>query len=406
MQRNTIITATKMGAVVRLRVDVVESSNRHTTARDQGAPGRLFLCLFLPFSERVMPMTFSIRKAVEDSPSYPFQHVDAAIKLDQNESSDDFPDVLKAEVLRRLSETPWHRYPDLHAAPLRKALAVYEQWPEKGVVVTTGSNVLIGLISQIAGIGQQVVTVKPSFALYALDARLLGAETTEVPLRKDLTVDVAGLLDAIRTADKPGVIYLAQPQAPTGASLSMREIRTLAEASREWLLVLDEAYGDFSGTDCKPIATAFPHVIILRTLSKAWGLAGLRLGYALTSEHVAAQLQKVAPPFGVSVMQSVAAEVALSHPQYMKSRAHRIVDERQRVYRALVDHPSWEVFPSHANFLLIRTPDATKAFAALHERGILVRRQDAHYGLEGCIRVTIGTPHENDAFIAAAAAIG
>ena len=394
-----------MGAVILLRLDIVERFNRQTDARYQGALGRLFLCLFRPCSQRVMPMIFSIRKAVEDSPTYPFQHVDAAIKLDQNESPEDFPEALKAEVLRRLASTRWNRYPDLHAEQVCKAVAGYENWPEDGVVVTTGSNVLIRLISQIAGIGQHVLTVKPSFALYALDGRLLGAHTTEVPLRDDLTVDVAGLQTAIKTVGRPGVLYLPQPQAPTGAVVSMADVRALAEASREWLLVLDEAYGDFSEADCKSIAAEFPHIVVLRTLSKAWGLAGLRLGYALMSEQVARNVKKMAPPFGVSVMQCVAAEVALSHPQYMKSRAQGIIDERERVYRALDEHPTWKVFPSHANFLLIRTLDATKAFEALRLRGLLVRRQDANYGLEGCIRVTIGAPHENDAFIAAAAAL-
>jgi histidinol-phosphate aminotransferase len=355
-------------------------------------------------------MTFSIRKAIVDSAEYPFKYVDAAIKLDQNESPDDFPPELKAEVLRRLSLTPWNRYPDLNAEQLCRQIAEYESWPEEGVVVTTGSNVLISLICQIAGIEQRVLTVKPSFALYALDARLLGAEVTEVPLLDDFSVDVAGLTSTIGSvaasgASEKGVIYLPQPQAPTGGTVAMSDLRTLAENSAGWLLVLDEAYGDFSESDCKTIAADYPHVIILRTFSKSWGLAGLRLGYALTSKTVASSLRKVAPPFAVSVLQTVAAQVALSNPTYMRDRSRAIIEERERVYQSLKRHPTWEVFASQTNFLLIRTPDAAAAFDGLLRQGVLVRRQDSYHGLEGCIRVTVGAPHENDAFIAAAAVL-
>jgi histidinol-phosphate aminotransferase len=351
-------------------------------------------------------MVASIRSAVTQSPDYPFKLIDAPIKLDQNEAPEDFPAELKAEVLRRLAEAPWHRYPDLHAETLCQAIGEHEAWPVAGVVTTTGSNVLISLLSQIAGIGKAVVTVKPTFALYALDANLLGGNTVEIPLRDDLTVDIAAVISAIREtpdADR-GVVYLAQPQAPAGSALSSSDLMSLAEASSGWLLVLDEAYCQFSESDCKFIAEKHRHVVLLRTFSKSWGLAGLRLGYALTSEEVARQLKKMAPPFAVSVMQTVALQVALENPQYVNARIRTIIDERKRVHDILLNHPTWKVYRSHANFLLIRTPDAGKAFDQLLSHGVLVRRQDSYYGLGGCIRVTIGTRAENDAFLAAVAA--
>ena len=150
------------------------------------------------------------------------------------------------------------------------------------------------------------------------------------------------------------------------------------------------------------MARSFPNVVVLRTFSKAWGLAGLRLGYALASDEVARQLRKLVPPFAVSVMQTVAAEVALANPEYMRERVERTVRERERIALALEGHPSWKVYPSAANFLLIRTPDAAHASEQLLKAGVLIRRQDAYAGLAGCIRVSVGTPEENDAFLRAA----
>lgn len=349
-------------------------------------------------------MNSPIRSAVRASPEYPFVPVEAAVKLDQNEAADDLPEALKARVLERLGATPWHRYPDLHAEGLCRAIGEHAGWPASGVVVTTGSNVLIALLIQLAALEARVVTVTPNFALYGLDAKLLGARLTEVPLRADMSVDMEPLVAALDTGDgqPTGVVYLPRPHAPTGSLAPEGDLERLVSASTGWLTVIDEAYHEFAGTDALALARRFPHVVLMRTFSKAWGLAGLRLGYVLASDEVARQLRKLVPPFAVSVMQTVAAEVALAHPGFMRASVARTVAERDRVAAALRAHPTWQVFPSSANFLLIRTPDAAQAWRMLLAGGVLVRRQDAQPGLEGCLRVTIGTPAENDAFLRAA----
>jgi histidinol-phosphate aminotransferase len=346
-------------------------------------------------------MTLPIRPAVLSSPEYPFNPIDAPVKLDQNESPDDFPSELKRHVLERLQTAPWNRYTDLHSDGLCAAIGAHEEWPADGVVVTTGSNVLIPLLTQLTGLGRRVVSVKPAFALYALGARLLDVALTEVPLRPDFSLDMDGLLAALRGGE-PGVLFLAVPHAPTGAGASRDDIATLVDAAAGWLVVIDEAYCHFAGRDFRDLARAHPNVVLLRTFSKAWGLAGLRLGYLMASRDVAANLKKLVPPFATSVLQTVAAEVALAHPEVMRERVRRTVAERERVFAALTRHPRWTTTPSQANFLLIRTPDPAAAHAHLLARGVLLRRQDGLFGLEGCIRVTIGTPEENDRFLAAA----
>ncbi|OGB12641.1 MAG: hypothetical protein A3E51_03890 [Burkholderiales bacterium RIFCSPHIGHO2_12_FULL_67_38] len=355
------------------------------------------------------PLPPPVRAAVLASPDYPFSPIDAPVKLDQNESFADFPAPLKALALERMQQLPWHRYTDLHAEELTAAIARHDGWSASGTVATTGSNVLIALLVQLAALGGRVLTVKPNFALYALDASLLGATLTEVPLRPDHSLDMDALIAALETdadagtpAQPRGVIYLPRPHAPTGSLCELDGLDRLAWACPGWLLVIDEAYHHFTDTDARALARQHPHVVLLRTFSKAWGLAGLRLGYALASDEVARQLRKLVPPFGVSVLQTVSALVALEHPDYLRERVAHTRSERERLFNALRQHPTWQVAPSHANFLLVRTPDAARAHADLLTQGVLVRRQDSLHGLQGCLRVTVGSVQENDAFLRAA----
>ncbi|MEI7446528.1 MAG: histidinol-phosphate transaminase [Burkholderiales bacterium] len=352
-------------------------------------------------------MRLPIRPAVAASPDYPFTPLDAPIKLDQNEAPEDVPASLKALALERLATMPWHRYPDLNAEGLAASIAAHEGWTAAGVVPATGSNVLIAQLVALAGLGAHVITVAPAFALYALDARLLAAALVEVPLRADLTTDVDALLGALharrRTSpDAGGVVFLPRPHAPAGSLVTLDDLERLARASEGWLLVVDEAYHHFAPDDATALARRHPHVVLLRTMSKGWGLAGLRLGWALASDEVARQLRKLSPPFGVSVVQTVCAQVMLEQPALLRERIARIVAERERMAAALAAHPRWHAYPSAAHFLLVRTPDAARAHAALRAAGVLVRRQDGLPGLAGCLRVTVGTPAENDAFLAAA----
>ena len=344
----------------------------------------------------------AVRREVQDSPDYPFAPIEARVKLDQNESAHDFPTKLKRLALERLEKLEWNRYPDLHTDTLREKIADFEDWQPKGVVVTPGSNVLIHALAQIAGINQRVLTVSPSFSLYALGAKLLGSSLKELPLEPGFELPVNELLRELR-AGGPGIVYLAEPHAPTGALHPLEQLeRICAAAGSDWLVVIDEAYHGFSARDHKALVRAHANVCILRTFSKAWGLAGARLGYLLAQPELAANVQKVVSPFNVSHLNAIVAEVALEHPQYMQSRLEEVKTERERVYRKLLEHPTWTVYPSHANFLLFRTPDAKTAHAGLLSHGVLVRRQDSYPGLEGCLRVSVGKPEENTAFLEAA----
>ncbi len=343
-----------------------------------------------------------IRQALRDAPDYPFVPLEAPIKLDQNESGYDFPLSLKQIALEKMLHTNWNRYPDIHANTLQQKIAARVGWVQHGVVVTPGSNVLIHALAQAAGLGQRMLSVSPAFSLYSLSGKLLGAEMLEPALNSDFSLPMDDLLATLEQYT-PGVCFLAVPHAPTGAMPSLEQIETLVHrASKDWVMVLDEAYFEYSQRSHLHLLEQHPNVCILRTFSKAWGLGGVRLGYLLAQPELAVNIQKILSPFNVSSLIVAAAETALEHPNYAETRVQETILERQRVFAALQNHPTWKVYPSAANYHLIRTQDAKRAHAELLERGILVRKQDSYLGLNGCIRVSIGTPEENNAFVKAA----
>lgn len=342
----------------------------------------------------------SVRALVRDTPAYPFTPLDVPIKLDQNESPYDFPEDLKREALARALERPWHRYPDLKAEGLRAKIAAFEDWDPEGVVVAPGSNTIIKLLTELAGIGQSVLTVDPTFSVYDLEARMLGGHLVKVPLGQDFALPTQGLLRELRGG--PGVFVLIEPHAPSGRLDPLEEVKTLLNAAENWLTVMDEAYHQFAGRDHKDLVRGSGSRLSLRTFSKAWGLAGLRLGYALMAPSLARELNKLVPAFGVNALTQSAVEVALENPEYVQERVREAVSERGRMLAALKDHPSWTVYPSSTNFFLIRTPDGDGAYQALTRRGVLVRKQGGSPLLENTLRVSVGTPEENDQFLAAA----
>lgn len=330
---------------------------------------------------------------------YPYAKVDARVKLDQNESPDDFPPELKARAIERLATASWNRYPELHAEDVRAALSRHEEWPEEGIALAPGSNLLV---LALAGAANRVLDTVPGFPWYKGSAQASGTPWKGLALGDRFELPLEGLL-AEMGAD-PGVLFLPNPHAPTGRLFDPEDIAKLADRAREtgWLLVLDEAYHAFSGTDARPLARTNENVAILRTFSKSWALGGIRAGYLLGSPRVAAVVRATVPPFCIPAHTSAILLTALESPGYVEPLAQRIRSERARVFAALAAHPRWTPYPSEANFLLVRTPDARAAYEHLLSRGILVRRQDHYPGLEGCIRISIGTREENDLFLAAA----
>jgi len=342
----------------------------------------------------------SVRPEVRAARAYHFTPRPTRIKLDQNESPYDLPPELKAEVFARLQEVPWNRYSELAAESLRAAIARFHNWDETGVVVSGGSNVLIQAFVAACGISQRVLNLSPTFAVYGEQARLLGAPLTELPLDESFGLPVVGLLDELKRG--PGVFFLANPAAPTGNAFAQDQLETLVDAAHDWTVVFDEAYHQFADTDLLPLVKANPNTASLRTFSKAFGLGGVRLGYTLTSPDLAQNLQKLLLPFSVSALQVATGLTVLEHPEYVAARAAEAKQERGFLLSELRKLPNLAVYPSQTNFLLFHVDDAEAFFFSLLDAGVLVRRQDHLPGLSGCLRVSVGAPEENRAFVAAA----
>jgi histidinol-phosphate aminotransferase len=334
--------------------------------------------------------------------AYPYKKVDAPIKLDQNESPWDLPADLKDRALGRIRQAEWNRYPDMHAEVVRARVAGALDWPEAGVVVAPGSNFLVLALALAA---RRILDTSPSFAYYEGAAKLSGTPYRGVPLDEGFSLPLEGLLAGMEGG--AGVLFLASPHAPTGTLFPEEGVRRLADRARAlgWVLAVDEAYCQFSGSDHRGLARGNPSVVLLRTFSKAFGLGGIRAGYLLGAPEVAARLQAMLPPFNVPVHTAAVLETVLEAPERAAEAGRRLAAERDRVLAALARHPTWRPYPSQANFFLVRTPDAGAAWQGLLDRGILVRRQDHLPGLAGCLRVSVGTPAENDALVAAALAL-
>lgn len=344
-----------------------------------------------------------IRSEVREVAPYRFTAIDAVVKLDQNESPYPPPPAAAAAIRQALEAVRLNRYPDVQPVRLHRALARLNSWPEDGITVSGGSNVLIQALVIAAGLGRRVVTVSPTFAVYSLQAQLLGAELTEVPLNDDFSLPLDRLRLELQRGS--GVLFIAAPAAPTGNLPTPDELLELKRAAADrWLLVIDEAYHQFARSDFSGLARN-ENVVVLRTLSKSAGLAGLRLGYALSTPAVASELRKVLLPFSVSDLQQELALAVISHQTELDVNVRQIISERKRLSDGLRGITGVQAYPSDANFILFRVDDAARVHARLLEHGVLVRRQDHLPGLSGCLRVSAGLPAENSAFLTALAAI-
>lgn len=340
----------------------------------------------------------TVRPEIRALAPYNFKAHDAAIKLDQNESPYDLPDALKKTIAERVAAVTFNRYPEIIGQSLRKKIADYHHWDEAGVMVEGGSNKLIRTFVEVCAVNETILTVTPTFSIYALQAPILAARLLEIPLEDDFALPVDALLEALEQGR--GVFFLANPAAPTGNVFAREDIeRLVAAAAPNWTVVIDEAYCQFSDTDCSDLAKRFDHVASLRTFSKAFALAGLRLGYVLTAPKLAQQLEKARMPFALSALQVAAGTAVLEQPEYIQRYISEVATERQRVFDALNALEHISVSPSVTNFMIFRVSDPERYYRGLMARGVLIRRQD--HLIPGYLRVSLGTPDENTAFIEA-----
>lgn len=348
-----------------------------------------------------------IRGDVRGMTAYAVPSAGGLIKLDAMENPYRLPESLRRGIAEALADVEINRYPDPTAPALvRRLRDVMKIAPEYDILLGNGSDEIIHIIVQcVARPGAVVLAPRPSFVMFSLYAQFAGLRYVGVPLRTDFTLDSEAFLDAM-AEHKPAVVFLAYPNNPTG-NLFPEEAIVRIIATAPGLVVIDEAYNAFARKTFMARLSEFPNLVVLRTLSKL-GLAGIRLGYAAGRPEWIREFNKIRSPYNVNVLTQLVAERVLAHHDALDAQARAINAERERLAAALAGLPRATVFPSEANFLLVRVPDAPTIFEGMRRRGVLVK--NLHGGtplLEQCIRITIGTPEENrqclDAFAQALA---
>jgi histidinol-phosphate aminotransferase len=347
-------------------------------------------------------MARALRGDVASMHAYAVQPSAGMVKLDTMENPHRLPPALRQALGARLAQLALNRYPAERTDVLRDALARHAGLPaDCALTLGNGSDELITMLAMACDVpGAVCMAPVPGFVMYEMSARLQGLRFVGVPLREDFELDEPAMLDAIE-AHRPVLLYLACPNNPTANLWDEAAVERLVQAMarHKGLVVVDEAYQPFASRDAMPLLARHEHVLVMRTLSK-FGLAGVRIGYLMGRRALVQEIDKLRPPFNVSVLNAEAALFALEHAEVYAEQAREIVAQREHLQAALRALPGAQPFPSQANMVLVRLPDAAGTFAALKARGILVKNVSAlHPLLAGCLRLTVGTAQETGLLI-------
>ncbi len=346
-----------------------------------------------------------VRDDLADVVPYGAPQLDVPVRLNTNETAEPPPPGYLEAVAERLQRLTLNRYPDREHRELRRALAARAGVDDAQVWAANGSNeVLVQLLQAYGGPGRRVLSVRPGYSMYPELCRTTLTEHVTVDLDERFRLSPEAAREAAVTHD-PDLVLLPSPNNPVGTTVDHDTIRALHDACAA-LIVVDEAYVEFAEPEASvvPLLDTLERLVVVRTFSKAFRLAGLRLGYLLGPAWVVDDVQKVRLPYHLDALTQVAGLVALEQEAAFLDHRQRTADERDRVAAALVARGDVEVFDSHANFLLLRTR-RDGLFDALLTHGVLVRDFSHQPRLERCVRVTIGTAAENEAFLAALATV-
>ena len=334
--------------------------------------------------------------------AYHLEPKDTPIKLNQNENPFGFPDDLKAEVFRRVMARDWARYPDFHLREITQRLADHAGVPHDWVLVGNGSNELLQMtLLAVAGRGDHVIIPLPTFTVYKLQATVMGA-TVHTPLldpAQDFALPVDSIIDLAQETQARAVV-VCTPNNPTGTAYAEADLRRIIEGA-PGLVLLDEAYREFNRQDLAPLLRDYDNVVLFRTFSKALAMAGLRVGYCVGRPAMIAEIGKVKLPYAMNILSETATLVALDHPARFAPSIEASIAQRERLRDAFATLPGAHVYPSAANFLLVKfAGGAQPVFDHLLQQGILVRDVSHYPGLQNHLRISVGTPAENDALLA------
>jgi histidinol-phosphate aminotransferase len=346
-------------------------------------------------NESVMNRVKSEVKAIS---AYTLHEYEYEIKINQNENPYDVPRELKREILDFAMERSWSRYPPFVPEELKERLAEYAGWKADGVLVGNGSNEIIqALLTVFLERGKKLVISSPTFTLYRIIGSIVGAEVISVPLKSDYTFNCERLEEQfLKDGD---LLIICNPNNPTGCMYSISRIADILEKTTAPVIV-DEAYFEFSGETAADLLKIYDNLVVLRTFSKAFSLAGLRVGYGLMNPELAWEVGKAKLPYNINFFSIAAALKLLENYPKLEVKVKEIINEREPLIRELNRIDGVTAYPSKSNFILFETPFAPKKiFERLLADGILIRDVSSYPMLEKALRVSVSTPSDNRRFL-------
>lgn len=343
-------------------------------------------------------MTAEIRSDLSRMQGYHSKQVEVDVRLNTNESPEPPPAAFAAALAALVQDVDFHRYPDRAAGDLRAAIATFHGVARENVFAANGSNeVLQCLLLAFGGPGRSALVFEPTYALHSHISHITGTKVIEAGRNEDYTLSPQSVTAAV-TQNDPTITFLCSPNNPTGL-VESPEVLDAAVAASNGLVVVDEAYGQFSSWSAIDRVEDDGQIVVVRTFSKTWAMAALRLGYAIGPANVIAALDAVVLPYHLDAIKQAAGVLAFDFKVEMEARVASIKEERGRLLQGLNDM-AVDVWPSQSNFILFRPHvDANKVWERMVEQSVLVRDCSSWPGLTGCLRVTVGTAEENDRFL-------
>jgi histidinol-phosphate aminotransferase len=342
-----------------------------------------------------------IKKTIREKKSYSFNEIIANVKLNQNESPYDIPDKVKHIILERSLNREWNRYPSINGSPLRKALSHYLNIPVEQIIIGVGSDELLGNTAVlILDKDKTMYIVEPTFQIYKQLALVDEARLIIGRLKPDFSYPIDEMVRVLRTKSID-LFIIAAPNNPTGTPLDIYSLEDLIKVA-PGLVIVDEAYYEFSGVTMLPLMQKYDNLIITRTFSKAFSLAGLRVGYLIASPEIINFICKSRLPFSVNIFSETAALTLLENPSFIMENVIKILDNKEKLYKELIKIPGITVYPSATNFFMIDTGiSGTEAAVRIGQLGVAIRDVSDHPMTINCIRITVGTPEENQSLLKA-----
>lgn len=331
---------------------------------------------------------------------YDPKYLPAEVMISANENPRSVPAAMQDKIAEAIAHVELNRYPDPLANRLRTLIGEAWGYPKEFVLLGNGGDELLFNIALAwGGPGRTMLTCPPTFSVYEANARLTETNVVKIPRLSDFALDEAAILDRVSKGDIDYII-ITTPNNPTGNATSPAFIETLLQAT-DALVMVDEAYGEFGGQSMIPSLVRYPNLVVLRTFSKAYSLAGVRLGYIMAHPQVIQEFIKVRQPYSVDAVSQAIGEAVYQDRALLQPGIDDIIECRSWLHDALSFLPHLEVFPSDANYILIRLPNAGEVWQQLYDRSILVRDFSNSALLEGCLRITVGTMEENERLVGA-----